>query len=222
MCVFWHPRITPWHHFTNKTALKKLNEESGPNCFIDSTVKIFYCFGVYLFFFFHWKVVGWAPRLSDKKKNKKTCPDRRRWFFDFDQMIRWESAKGASVQRLTRTSHFCFLRQQEKEPHSDIPAEVKERQRSAVSPCTVLLQRKTHFRKKKENANVPGLTLKPWLGNIWNLNVAFSATYIASICIYSVMVWWLTSQWRYSHHCVERDIFRPQKTGIIITVTVHS
>lgn len=35
---------------------------------------------------------------------------------------------------------------------------------------------------------LPELTLKPWLGNIGTLNVAFSATYIASTCIYSVMV----------------------------------
>lgn len=150
MCVFWHPRITPWHHFTNKTALKKLNEESGPNCFIDSTVKSSTAL-VFICFFLPLESCGLSSSaLRQKTKQKKTCPDRRRWSFDFDQMIRSESAKGASVQRLTRTSHFCFLRQQEKEPHSDIPAEVKERQRSAVSPCTVLLQRKTHFRKKKK------------------------------------------------------------------------
>lgn len=69
MCVFWHPRITPWHHFTNKTALKKLNEESGPNCFIDSTVKIFYCFGVYLFFSSIGKL--WVELLGSQTKKKQ-------------------------------------------------------------------------------------------------------------------------------------------------------
>lgn len=120
MCVFWHPQITLWHHFTNKTAsTEKPDEESGSNCFIDSTVKSSTALGFYLVRFLSsiGKLWVFVPSLSGSIKTK-TCPDRRRWFFDFDQMIWSESAKGASVQRLTRASHFCFLRQQEKEPHS--------------------------------------------------------------------------------------------------------
>lgn len=145
-----HPDITS----QIKRLLKKLNEESGPNCFIDSTVKSSTALG-FICFFLPLESCGLSSSALTQKKTKKP-PDRRRWFSDSDQMIRSESAEGASVQRLTPTSHFCFLRQQEKEPHSDIPAEVKEKQRSAVSPCTVLLQRKTHFRKKKKKKKKEG------------------------------------------------------------------
>lgn len=88
MCVFWHPQITLWHHFTNKTASKNTWWRKWTQLLHRFHRKVSYRFGVCLLrFFLHWKVVAFALWLSGKKKQNMSWQEKvDLWLWPNDQI----------------------------------------------------------------------------------------------------------------------------------------